>query len=321
MSRAPARGRAATATRRPATRIAKPARRRRPTLRAQMGRALERFPIPYDLLRRVRDWTLGLLVAAALIAGVIAMGLPQMAGMAVAHALGQAGFVVRNIQISGRSHVDRDAVYRIVMDARGQDMPLVDLGAMRKSLLGLGWIADARVSRRLPDTLSVDIVERAPAAILQRNQVLSLIDDDGHVLAAVDPHLLPVQLPLVIGPGVEQHIAEFRALIAGQPSLKTLVAGGTWVGDRRWDLRFQSGETLMLPEGVEAAQAALANFVRRDSQERLLGQGYVHFDMRDGQHLVVRTTTDPGTKITEPTPAAPADPSVAPPPVAGAATT
>ena len=160
------------------------------------------------------------------------------------------------------------------------------------------------MSRRLPDTLLIDLVERKPAAILQRNQMLSLIDAEGHVLAPVDPKTMPVQLPLVIGNGVEAHVAELRVLIGGQPALRQLVAGGTWVGDRRWDLRFQSGEVLALPEGVAAARDALARFVRKDSEARLLGQGYVRIDMRDPRQIVVRTSGEPGSRIGDVPPAA-----------------
>jgi cell division protein FtsQ len=169
-------------------------------------------------------------------------------------------------------------------------MPLVDLDEIRTQLLQLGWIGEARVSRRLPDTLAIDLVERAPVAVLQRNQRLSLIDGQGNILSAVDPRTMPMHLPLVIGPGVEHRIAALDALIATQPSIKPLMEGATWIGGRRWDLRFQSGETLSLPEGDAAARTALATFVRKDQQERLLGQGYVRFDMRNPGQIVVRVS-------------------------------
>ena len=35
---------------------------------------------------------------------------------------------------------------------------------------GFGWVKDARVSRRLPDTLVIDIVERTPAALWQNQR-------------------------------------------------------------------------------------------------------------------------------------------------------
>jgi len=237
---------------------------------------------------------------------------PQMTGMATAHGLGRMGFVVHNIQLTGLKQVDRDTVYRIVSEAHGQDMPLVDLAKLRADLLQLGWIEDARVSRRLPDTLAIDLVERVPAAILQRNQQLSLIDAQGHILAAVDPHTMPVQLPLVIGDGVEQHIGQLQALIASQAPLRQLIDGATWVGQRRWDLRFQSGETLSLPEGDAEAVKALATFAKKDQEARLLGQGYVRIDMREPGRMVVRTSRDPGTRIQDPAPP-PVDPAAATP--------
>jgi len=293
------RGSVVRSGRRPARVITPASRRSNRSIGTRVGKMLEALPVPRAFMRRVRNWTLGVLVGGGIVAGLVAMGVPQMIGMAMAHGLGRMGFVVRTIEISGREHVDRDQVYGIVMDARGQDMPLVDLTATRQKLLAIGWVDDARVSRRLPDTLVVDIVERKPAAILQRNQQLSLIDATGRVLAPVDPKTMPVQLPLVIGPGAETQVGHLEALLATQPTMKNLIEGGTWVGQRRWDLRFQSGEVLALPEGDDAARDALARFARKDSEARLLGQGYVRIDMRDPAHMIVRTSNEPGTRIAD----------------------
>lgn len=286
---------------------AKPAARRRPPAKAGV---LPRIPLPDGFMRGLKNWSLGLIVAGGVIGGLIAMGVPQMIGVSVAHGLGQMGFVVRNIQPTGFNHADRDTVYRIATDdAKGVAMPLVDLNKIRTDLLQLGWIEDARVSRRLPDTLAINLVERVPAAVLQRNQQLYLIDDKGHILAAVDPHTMPVSLPLVIGDGVEGHIAQLHALIASQAPLKQLIEGATWVGQRRWDIRFQSGETLQLPEGDKEALAALALFAKKDQEARLLGQGYVRIDLRDPARMVVRPSSEPGERIKDPTPPPVVDPN------------
>ena len=292
--------RAAAGQRRRPARVVTPATRRGNSFGAQVGRAMQAIPLSRGTLRRVRNWTLGLLVAAGLVVGIAAMGVPQMVAMAAAHGVGAMGFQVRNVEITGRTHVDADAIYRVAMDSRGQDMPLVDLAATRQALLGLGWVKDARVSRRLPDTLVIDVVERKPAAIWQYRQRQSLIDTEGTVIAPVDATASPELLPLVIGPQANAHAADFAALIATQPSLKPLVRGANWIGGRRWDLLFLSGESLALPEGDAQAKAALAEFVRRDSQTRLLGQGYVRFDMRDPARFVVRMSREPGTRLDKP---------------------
>ena len=56
------------------------------------------------------------------------------------------------------------------------------------------------MSRRLPDTLVVDIVERTPAAIWQNHGKLTLIDKDGVELAPVPVDKMP-DLPLADRPG------------------------------------------------------------------------------------------------------------------------
>src|SRR3546814_9265052 len=87
--------------------------------------------------------------------------------------------------------MQRLPVYAVALDQQSMAMPLIDLDGTRERLLRFGWVEEARVSRRLPDTLVVDIVERTPAAIWQHNQRLALIDRHGveigraHVLTPV----------------------------------------------------------------------------------------------------------------------------------------
>jgi cell division protein FtsQ len=228
------------------------------------------------------------------------MGLPQMIGLYVAEGIGRIGFQVQNIEVVGLAKVDRARVYRIAQAQQVRAMPLVDLTGTREQLMLLPWVADARVSRRLPNTLVVDIVEKAPAAVWQYQGLLRLIDTDGHPIAAVDPTTAPDKLPVVIGANANLHAAEFARLADSQPALKPMLVGATWIGDRRWDLRFQSGETLALPEGEKASVDAYAYFAKRDAAVRLLGQNYVRFDLRDPSRMVVRVTAEPGRRIAEP---------------------
>jgi len=268
----------------------------RPPSTAQ--RALATIPLPQETLKRAGNYMIGGIIAAGIVAGVIAMQLPQMIGIEIGEAIGRAGFAVRNIEVHGRAQMDRDAVINIAMDQKSRAMPLVDLEATRQRLKQLGWVADARVSRRLPDTLVVDIVERRPTAIWQYQQKLSLIDQNGVVIAPVSVSSMP-DLPIIIGSGANQQVAALNNLMAGAPSLKPMLAGASWVGGRRWDLRFQSGEVLALPEGAVAATDALKDFAKRDGEYRLLGQGIVRFDMRVPGRIVVRVSKEPRRSITD----------------------
>src|SRR3546814_13559768 len=93
----------------------------------------------------------------------------------------------------------RSKVYDIALAQKDRSMAAVDLEGVRADLMKYGWIQDARVSRRLPDTLVVDIVERPPAAIWQHNGRLSLIDKKGVVLEPVTVATMPDLPPLQIG--------------------------------------------------------------------------------------------------------------------------
>jgi cell division protein FtsQ len=181
---------------------------------------------------------------------------------------------------------------------------LVDVAAIRERLLRFGWVKDARVSRRLPDTLVIDIVERTPAAIWQHDQRLMLIDAHGIVLEHVRLEAMP-DLPLLIGPAANLQTAYLERLLDRAGHLRPQLAGATWVGGRRWDLRFQTGEVLALPEGGEAAERAIADFARRDQQAQMLGRGFARFDMRIPGRMIVRVSREPGSVVPAIAPEAP----------------
>jgi len=248
----------------------------------------------------------GFLLAIGLVV-LLALDIPVKAERAAGAAIGQAGFTVSGYQIVGLNHMNRTLVDEVVTDElrRASDaagsakapQALVNVSAIRNRLLQYGWVKDARVSRRLPDTLVIDVVERTPAALWQSSGQLSLIDSDGVVLDRVPVDKMP-DLPLLIGPGANSQADQLARVMGSVPTLKAQLASATWVGGRRWDLNFQSGETLALPDGEEAARSALTKFARLDKSAGLLGRGIVRFDLRVPGKMIVRLPRAPGEPIT-----------------------
>ncbi len=247
--------------------------------------------------RKIGGWVFAGMAAAIVIAVTLAFQLPAMAGTAIGESIGDAGFAMKRVEIKGAQRVSRLDIYNVAFDQPSMALPLVDLEATRDRLMQFGWIKEARISRRWPDTLVVDVVERRPMAIWQNNQQLNLIDGEGVVLEPVKLESMP-DLPLVIGPAANRHVTALTALLEGAPHLRPQISGATWVGGRRWDIRFQTGETLTLPEGAEASRA-IVRFARMDQQTQLLGRGFVRFDMRDSRRMVVRVSREPGTSVPE----------------------
>ncbi|MDQ2892832.1 MAG: FtsQ-type POTRA domain-containing protein [Pseudomonadota bacterium] len=267
-------------------------RRKQPVRKvSRMDRMVGALPVSETTLHRAVTWTItgGVLAFGVVVA--TAFGVPAMIGNAIGEGAGRAGFHVSGVEIVGQHHMDSNTIRAVALDQPSLAMPLVDLEHIRQRLLAYGWVEDAAVSRRLPDTLLVTIKERTPAAIWQDNGQLTLIDATGALLDPVDRNAMP-DLPLVIGPGADRQEAGYQRLLAAAPALKPRVTAATWVGNRRWDLLFDSGETLKLPE--VAAADALVTFAEKDGAHPLLGRGWLSFDMRDPSKLVARK---PGANV------------------------
>ena len=284
---------------------AKPRRSSAPSVKVPKKIA-SKLPVDQAGANRLATFGFAIFLVAMAIAAIIALDVPSKAATSAGAAIGRAGFVVDGYQIVGINRMDRALVDNVVgnelhraADAAGTGkapQPMVDVAGIRQQLLRYGWVKDARVSRRLPDTLVIDIVERRPAALWQDKQRLALIDAEGVVLDRVQVDKMP-DLPLLIGPGANAQAKPLDALLNAVPTLKPQLASATWVGRRRWDLTFQSGETVVLPEGAPAARDALSRFVKLDRSAGLLGRGLVRFDLRVPGKMIVRLPRAPGESI------------------------
>lgn len=281
-------------------RNAKPVRRqaRAQASKAKVRQAKKQTTSLIDALMRVLPFTeeqlhkaflVLILAAAAGIAWLVASlaGLPAMAGQQLAFAAADAGYEVSRVEVRGVERMNELKVYERVLGEKERAMPLVDLHALRGSLMQLPWVADARVSRQLPDTIVVDIVEREPHAVLKRPDRLVLIDATGHELEPVSEAEAKGMLQ-ISGPGARQQVTALSELLDAAPALRPQVSAAEWVGNRRWNLTFKTGQVLALPQGEKESAGALMSFARLDGVNRLLGGKVAAFDMRNPDRIYMR---------------------------------
>jgi cell division protein FtsQ len=281
-------------------------KQRKPAKVSVPKRIAKRLPVDQRRANKLAGLVFGGFMLAIALVVLLALDIPAKAERAAGTAIGRAGFMVSGYQIAGLRHMNRvlvdgvvtDELHRAAESAGGEKAPqaLVDVSEIRRRLLQFGWVKDARVSRRLPDTLVIDIVERTPAALWQNQGQLALIDSDGVMLDRVPVDKMP-DLPLLIGPGANGEAQQLERLMNAVPTLKPQLASATWVGGRRWDLNFQSGEIVALPEGDGASKTALSKFARLDKAAGLLGRGIVRFDLRVPGKMIVRLPRAPGEPI------------------------
>ena len=202
------------------------AKTRKPSKVAVPRKIAKRLPVDQARANKVAALVFAAFVLAIALVALVAFDIPAKAERAAGTAIGEAGFKVSGYQIVGLNHMNRamvdavvaDELRRAAVDAGADKAPqaLVDVSEIRRRLLGYGWVRDARVSRRLPDSLVIDIVERKPAALWQDQGQLALIDAEGVVLDRVPVDKMP-DLPLLIGPGANGEEQQLTRLMDAVP--------------------------------------------------------------------------------------------------------
>ena len=245
------------------------------------------LPFTEEQLQRIFLW---LIIAAALVAAwfiASISGATALIQAQISQSAANAGFEVRHVRVSGVERMNEDRVYERVVSQRNEPMPDVDVIAIREELLELPWVKDARVSRQLPGTLAIDIVERVPHAVLQRPDHLVLIDVEGNELEPINRTDIGDRL-VISGPGAVRQVKQLDNLLEAAPAISPQVRAAEWVGNRRWNLTFKSNQVLALPQGEDEAATALVSFARLDGQNRLIGGEVTTFDMRAPPRIYMR---------------------------------
>lgn len=251
-------------------------------------------PVPTWRSKRV---IAGAIIAAgALIGGLGAWGWHSgaihKAGDAVYSALieqtAKRGLVVGEVLVSGRKETDRAALLNAVGLVRGTPILDFSVADTRARVEALPWVRSASVRRALPDTVIVDVVERRPLALWQEKGAFKLIDHDGAVIA--DPNVGRFgDLLVVVGNGAPDQAAELIEVLDSQPELKSRVKAAVWVGERRWNVRFDNGIDVRMPEGDTAsAWLRLADYER---SHRVLGRDVRILDLRLPDRMIMRKPT------------------------------
>lgn len=249
------------------------------------------MPFGEQTLYRIMLGVIFAFVAAVAWVAATLAGVPDLAAEKMAHVSSAAGFRFDHVQLRGVQRMSELKVYEQVLGDQKRAWTEVDVAMLRERLTRLPWVKDARVSRQLPNTLVIDIVERVPHAVFRKGESFVLIDDTGAELEAVNPEKQKAMVKGLLrlsGAEAGVKVPELTTLLEAAPALKPQVAEAEWVGNRRWNLTFKSGQVLALPEGDEEAASALLAFARLDGVNGLLGGKVAFFDMRAKDRAYLR---------------------------------
>ena len=124
-------------------------------------------------------------------------------------------------------------------------------------------------------------------ALWQRGKRYTLIDASGHSIVDVPGQI--GELPLIVGNDAPTHAFELFETLKTEPELLSRVRGAVRIGERRWNIHFdsfESGIAVRMPEtGIAATWARLATLQREHS---LLERDLASIDMQLPDRLIVQ---------------------------------
>lgn len=243
-----------------------PLRSRLALLRGQARTAWERA-------RRGILLVLRLVVLLILVAAALAVG-----RLVERHVRTSPAFATRSISVEGLERLDEETVVHAAALAVGQNVFDTGPEDAEARLRRHPWVAEAEVSRRLPDTFSVTVREHHPVAVISLTKTdndpagLYLVADDGTVFKRVGDGD-PVDLPVVTGVDRSRFIGDraFRTsvLLEVVALLHDYRGAGLWRREPIGEIHVESNDGFSLYVGEDALHVRLGRGPYRQKLGRL----------------------------------------------------
>lgn len=235
-------------------------------------------------------------LAVALTLALVLAGAFQMRGGIViaAQSLGDlfsgrfvaAGFAVSEIAISGQALTSESDVLEALAITSDTTIFEFDAQAARDRVAELPAVAEVSLRKIYPDRLIVELTEIAPVARWRIDGVTFLIDASGNQIAEAASS--DDSLPLVIGDGAAEDAMVMIRALSRYDVLSEGLAALSRIGDRRWDMIYQTGLRVRLPE-MGMAQA-LDQLQAQHEAHQLLYRDVDLIDLRAPGFMAVRPT-------------------------------
>ena len=172
----------------------------------------------------------------------------------------------------------------------GLSVPLssldIDVETVRENIMTLDAVRTANVRLRAGGRLEVRVEERIPVIVWRSGGQTETLDIEGVRVAQLTARADRNDLPLIVGPGAQDRVAEATEIYRTAGPLAARIRGLVRVGERRWDIVLDRDQIIRLPE--TDARAALERVLALDAAEELLERDVTVVDMRDGRRPVLR---------------------------------
>lgn len=172
-------------------------------------------------------------------------------GYAVMHF--KNGNVYGKINISGNKYTDYEDIADFARQYFVKDKDINNkemIESLKSEIQTLPWVSEVVISVSLQDSLNIRIKEYQPFAIWEDvssgRDKKYIASKDGQIIAVDDTDKFG-NLIILTGKNAYKNAKSLFNILAIDPEISQNVYSATWVGGRRWDIRFENGLLVKLP--------------------------------------------------------------------------
>lgn len=283
-----------TVKKKPARKAAKKTAPKRRVTRRQVG-AMEQLGAKLDhsgalIAAGAFQFAFLSLIASALIAFLFTVFSGQMStlpGRLAAmpdQAARSLGANVMRVTIKGNQSLSTREIMGALRDPDagsviGRSLITLDPEKLRLAIEELGPVQHASVTKLLPDTVHISVIERTPRALYQDSEgQFFVVDVEGVIIRQTEATRF-TDLPVISGTADPAGAMAFFEMLRNYPVLFARTASIEVVADRRVDLRFRNGFLAKMPE--TEIPTALDRLSSLDAGTGSLAQNLDYIDLRD----------------------------------------
>ncbi len=199
------------------------------------------------------------------------------------------GFPIKAVTITGARELSEGEILKLAGVGPRNSLLFLNVADVRARLKAVPLIKEASVSKLYPNRLLVEVEERQPAALWQKDGAVAIVAADGTPIDDMrDPRF--ERLPLVVGADANAHLAEYLSILDASGDLRDRIRAGLYVAGRRWTVKTLSGLEIALPERDPAE--AIARLGALEHEGRVLEKDILSLDLRIPGRVVARLSPD-----------------------------
>lgn len=197
-----------------------------------------------------------------------------------------AGFAIGEISITGQTLASEQAIFDALGIEPHTSTVSFDVEAARQRVADLPAVESVTVRKTYPGDVIVTITEKLPVARWRVDGITFVVDSAGEQIG--EDRGAYGDLPLVVGDGANDDAMVMIRVLDQHPALKEGLLALSRIADRRWDLIYDTGLRVQLPElGVARA---LRNLESYQVEYQLLDRDVTVIDLRVDTLVAVRPT-------------------------------